>query len=314
VDLQAVSDKNVAAQLRTVLENVQVLAVSSPDANGNRPAGAAAVTVLIRAQDADLVALADAGSRVRLALRNPLDQQTTPRHALTLGALFTAGNKPDSYAPAATHPASAAGWDHPVQLHVRVLEASDAALGELRAQSEEISSGLGSNVPSDDSWRVSAFHSSEQALKLMQSLEYKHQLAVVSSERLTAGVGRPISYHAGAKPFQLRVRFSPEWLTIGKLGLELNPQLGGPGLPESAKKFEAGLADTSSFWVQGFVSDPPGQNSPARLFPTRSWEHKHLVIFVSARTIQQTPSVAEARNIQDMHRQDMNRQDKNRGQ
>jgi Flp pilus assembly protein CpaB len=307
VDLQAVSEKNGAAELRTVLENVQVLAVSSPDANGNRPAGAAAVTVLIRAQDADLVALADAGSRVRLALRNPLDQQTTPRHALTLGALFTASNKPDSYAPAATHPTSPVEWDHPVQLHVRVLEASDAALAELRAQSDEISSGLGSHLPSDDAWRVSAFRSSEQASKLMQSLEHKHQLEVVSSERLTAGVGRPISYHAGAKPFQLRVRFSPEWLTIGKLGLELHPQMDGPGLPESAKKFEAGLADASSFWVQGFVSELPGQNSPARLFPARSWDHKHLVIFVSARTNQQTSSVAEARNILDMNRQDMNR-------
>ena len=38
-----------------------------PDANGNRPAGAA-VTVLISARDADMVALADAGSRIRVAL------------------------------------------------------------------------------------------------------------------------------------------------------------------------------------------------------------------------------------------------------
>ncbi len=39
VDLQAVSDRNGSTELRTVLENVQILAVSSADANGNRPAG-----------------------------------------------------------------------------------------------------------------------------------------------------------------------------------------------------------------------------------------------------------------------------------
>ncbi len=43
-----------------------------------------------------------------------------------------------------------------------------------------------------------------------------------------AGVGRPISYHAGAKPYQLRVQFSPEWLPTGKLGLRVKPQIGVP--------------------------------------------------------------------------------------
>src|SRR5580692_1357140 len=45
VDLQAVSDRNGGTELRTVLENVQVMAVSAADGNGNRPQGAA-VTIL----------------------------------------------------------------------------------------------------------------------------------------------------------------------------------------------------------------------------------------------------------------------------
>jgi hypothetical protein len=44
-------------------------------------------------------------------------------------------------------------------------------------------------------------------------------LEVVSSERLMAGVGRPISYRAGAAPYQLRVQFSPEFATGGASGL-----------------------------------------------------------------------------------------------
>jgi len=38
--------------------------------------------------DADVLALADSGARVRLALRNPLDNATRPRSALTLDAIL----------------------------------------------------------------------------------------------------------------------------------------------------------------------------------------------------------------------------------
>ncbi len=85
VDLQAVTDKN-GGELRTVLENVQVLAAGQTD--GNHPAN---VTVLIRAQDADVVALADAASRVRVALRNAADKENSTHHALSLPALFSGG-------------------------------------------------------------------------------------------------------------------------------------------------------------------------------------------------------------------------------
>jgi Flp pilus assembly protein CpaB len=87
VDLQAVTDKN-GGELRTVLENVQVLAAGQTD--GNHPAN---VTVLIRAQDADVVALADAVSRMRVALRNPADQGNSRHRALSLPALFSSGSQ-----------------------------------------------------------------------------------------------------------------------------------------------------------------------------------------------------------------------------
>ena len=88
VDLQAVTNKNGGAELRTVLENVQVLEAGQTDAN--HPAN---VTVLIRAGDADAVALADAASRVRVALRNPADKENSRHHVLTLQALFSGGSQ-----------------------------------------------------------------------------------------------------------------------------------------------------------------------------------------------------------------------------
>jgi Flp pilus assembly protein CpaB len=290
VDLQAVSDRNGGTELRTILENVQILAVSAADANGNRPAGAV-VTVLIRAQDTDMVALADSGSRIRVALRNPHDEGTTPRHAVALAALFSGNGKPGAGAVDLAPAASAVLWDHPVQLHVRVLDVSDTALTALQSQLAASASAGGS---SEQLWRVAAFRSGDDARKLMRSLEKQHELEIVSGERLMAGIGRPISYRTGAKSYQLRVQFAPEWLPTGKLGLRVKPQIDAPSTPE-AKPFDAGLPDTSSFLVQGFRNDPPGQNWAAKLFPGRSWEHKHLVIFVSTRIIQQTSPVAVAR-------------------
>jgi Flp pilus assembly protein CpaB len=299
VDLQAVSEKNGTPELRTVLENVEVLSVVAPEPNGNRPAGAV-MTVLLRAQDSDMVALADAGSRIRLALRNPMDHETTSRRSLTLSALFSGRNEPEAEGPERKRPANAASWNHPIRLHVWALEASDAALEALRTRSSEVApagdaSGGGYGVAPDDSWRVTAFPSSDEAARLVHRLEQKQQLEVVSSERLMAGVGRPISYRAGARPYQLRVRFTPEWLPTGQLALRVKPQIADPNSAAVGKKYEAGLPGTSSFLVQGFLNDPPGQDSPARLFPGRSWEHKHLVLFVSTQSIPQTSPLAVAR-------------------
>jgi len=227
------------------------------------------------------VALADAGSRIRVALRNPKDEETAPRHSLTLAAVFSGGAKPDTNAPESTHSPKAGVWDHPVQLHVRVFSVNDAALEELRTHSAE--------VGSDAAWRVTAFHSSDEAAKLLRGLEQKHELEPVSGQRLMAGVGRPISYRVGAKASPLRVKFSPEWLATGKLTLRVNPGIGASTGPETQ------LPEASSFLLESRETDPSGQNSPGRLFPGRSWEHKRLVVFVSARAIQQTSPESVAR-------------------
>jgi Flp pilus assembly protein CpaB len=277
VDLQAVSDKNGGAELRTVLENVQVLAVSGADGNGNRPAGAA-VTVLISARDTDMVALADAGSRIRLALRSPMDEEITPQRSISLAAVFS-GNKLLSDAPEAGR-SNAAGWDHPVQLHVRVLSVTDAGLEQLRARSSE--------VASDKAWRLAAFRSSDDTTRFVRGLEEKHEIEMVSGERLIAGIGRPISYHAGAKPDNLRLEFSPAWLATNKLSLRVTPRLG------AASGTESQLAELSSFLIESRVNDQAGEKLAARLFPGHPWEHRHLALFVSVRAIGQTSAVALA--------------------
>jgi Flp pilus assembly protein CpaB len=310
VDLQAISDHDsTRVELRNILQNVEVLAVTPPEATSNRAAGAI-VTVLTHAQDADVVALSDAGGKIRVTLRNPFDQGTTQPHAMALAAVFSnqtsqaaltaqissAQTSPAQASP--TVPASAAGgpasptasrdeWDHPIQLHVQVLNVS---AGAFEALGSRLDSG-GSGGSPDAAWRVSSFRSGEDGAKLIQSLQQKHELDVVSSERLMAGVGRPISYRAGAAPYLLRVQFSPESGSGGTVSLRVKPEISAPsGSGVATSKYDAGMPANSTFLVASGSTD----HAPDRLFPGRSWEQRHLVILVQAYSIQRSSALAAA--------------------
>jgi hypothetical protein len=316
VDLQAVSEReNNQVQLRNILQNVEVLAVSPQDANTNRAAGAI-VTVLAPAQDADVVALADAGGKVRVTLRNPFDEGTTLPHAMGLASIYSNQTNPAALRsqvsagqtspepksskhassaeaePSTASPASATAakdaWDHPVQLHVQVLNVSAGAFEELGSRLRSEPTG---GSP-DTAWRVGSFRSGQDAAQLIRSLQQKHELEVISSERLMAGVGRPISYRAGASPYRLRVRFSPEFATDGALGLRVQPEISAPtGSGVAAGKYDAGLWSNSNFLLENDSND----HALERLFPGQSWEQRHLVIFVTAYSIPETSTVALAR-------------------
>lgn len=89
VDIQAVAERDHTVELSTVLQNIEVLSINAqPEtASGTRPT-APVVAILVRPVDSDIVALADSGTHLRLALRNPLDDRTEPRKALGVPALF----------------------------------------------------------------------------------------------------------------------------------------------------------------------------------------------------------------------------------
>lgn len=260
VDIQGVSERNGVVGLRDVLPDAEVLAVSpQTQPIGNR-GPVSIVTVLTPAKEADAVALADSAGRVRLALRNPLDKATSAQPA-------------SSSSPAAR----ATGWDHPVQLHVEVLRASDGALGELAARLHD--------PASDDSLRVAAFPSAEDADHLVRSLEEKHEIEVVSGERLTAGVGRPISFRAGAKPYQMRLQFVPE---AGRddVRLRVRPEISLPsGAGVATREYDTELPEGSSFLVRGWLKNPGDTKALESLFPGSSWEHRQLVVLVTANRV-----------------------------
>jgi len=94
VDVQVLvarKSANAEPELRTILEGVPVLAVNTQLESSSQGANLPTVTLLTNPGDADVLALADSGARVRLALRNPLDNSTRPRNLLTLDTILRAG-------------------------------------------------------------------------------------------------------------------------------------------------------------------------------------------------------------------------------
>jgi Flp pilus assembly protein CpaB len=108
VDVQVlITRKNAAAEpeLRTILEGLQVLSVNPQPEPSSQGPNLPSATLLTNPADADVLALADSGARVRLALRNPLDPATRPRTALTLDTILR-GSGSTSWSPAAPAAAS----------------------------------------------------------------------------------------------------------------------------------------------------------------------------------------------------------------
>lgn len=80
--------------VRTALENLQVLSVSVQPEQSSQGAALPVVTLLANPAAADVLAAADSGARVRLSLRNPLDQESRERSPLSLGAVMRSSGSP----------------------------------------------------------------------------------------------------------------------------------------------------------------------------------------------------------------------------
>lgn len=92
VDVQAVSERDRVIVLRTILQSVEVLSAGTqPEVLAGRSPGTP-VTVLARPDEADLLAMADTAARLRLTLRNRLDEGAAndgPRAPLAISSIFS---------------------------------------------------------------------------------------------------------------------------------------------------------------------------------------------------------------------------------
>lgn len=84
VDVQLFSNQ---AELRTILQNVEVLAVNTTgDGHGASPV----ITLLVDPEGADMAGLGDSTAHLRLTLRNPLDNAKPDLRRVTVPAILQA--------------------------------------------------------------------------------------------------------------------------------------------------------------------------------------------------------------------------------
>jgi pilus assembly protein CpaB len=90
VDVQVVVGRGNSGdtQVRTALEALKVLSVILQPEQSSQGQNLPVVTLLAQPAQADILALADSGARVRLTLRNPLDEDTRSHSTLTLGSVM----------------------------------------------------------------------------------------------------------------------------------------------------------------------------------------------------------------------------------
>src|SRR5262249_36217617 len=162
-----------------VLEDVEVLAVQSDAAQG-RPATTAVLTVLAKPAESDMLSLADAAARIRLALRNPGDRQKASPAGMVLAALFapTTASATHRVVRAATSsdPEPPAGPQ--IRLRVRIAEVTPAAL-------EEFNSRLLSPRRSDG-FEVRAFRPGWDVESAVESFQTKQLIEILSASNLVA--------------------------------------------------------------------------------------------------------------------------------
>ena len=299
VDVQVVTgDHGGNVRLRTAMENVEVLSVPPADPNGGRSA-APAITLLAKPGAADHLALADSAARIRLLLRNPVDQSREARPGLDLASIFADWDAPPrehtgktyqacstAVATPAAHQYAAIGTGR-VRMLVRVASAEQQALAQLAAQA---------SVPRRaNALQVITLHAGPAPGLLLSALEENHQIEVLSSTELSAGNDRRVSMQAGA-PYsgcRLRVQFLPLLGDHGTLRLRVQPEiivLRSARIAARRMETEIELVDGQSFLIMGLSSATNWPILAERLFalPSKITGNRELLVIVTPQIVELT--------------------------
>ena len=84
VDVQLVTTQGSSPELRTILQNIEVLAVNAQGEGRANPV----ITLLVNPEGADMAGLGDSAAHLRLLLRNPLDDGKSDLRRVTLPAIL----------------------------------------------------------------------------------------------------------------------------------------------------------------------------------------------------------------------------------
>ncbi|MEO8026345.1 MAG: Flp pilus assembly protein CpaB [Bryobacteraceae bacterium] len=298
VDVQVVTAKATDPEARTIAQDLTVVSVNltpEPLAQGFT---APVVTLLANPAEVDVLALADAAARVRLTLRNSLDNEKTRFGQLGLNGLLRGAAPSHSSVGSVSAPAAAkrpvltgAGLPSPVNdseltLSVRFAGATSAAFEELgRALVTPGHSG---------EFQASAFRAGTQPEAVWKKLQDDRQVDLITSSRLLAGFNRSVSVEAGSLSQKtndvtcgLRVRFAPIRTADGKFKLRVQPEVVSPlGASSGVRRSETEVDVQEGQWflVSGLTAARESAVLSEKLFPLQPQDAaREFLMMVSAR-------------------------------
>ena len=234
-------------EARTALQNVTVLSAgqqAEPSSQGGF--NAPVVTVLATPREADLLGVADSFGRIRLALRNPVDQGKENKSSVPFAAVFrstaadvpvvaTARNQQAPAVPAARKAKSQVG------LAVQLLSASPEAMDTLKRY------GVSGR---QDVLNASPVSQPVDVEKVLAQLRDRKSVDVLSLSRITAAVSRTAAVELLANESGgVRVQFSP-FLANGQMKLRVQPELSG-GSGTRKLETEVDITSGRSFVISG---------------------------------------------------------------
>ncbi|MBL8228565.1 MAG: Flp pilus assembly protein CpaB [Bryobacterales bacterium] len=299
VDVQVVASVNTGQyhepHIRTVLENMQVLTVP-PEGQSGR---AQVLTLLANPREAAVLGLADSTAKVRVVLRNPIDQKRDNLGAVGLTSVFSPGMvappgvAPVTVPPSAVAPASALAPTSgdpakPAPANAPAAFGPGAKRGQSEVQllvrlagiggqaEKELSSKLdGSATQPDESLQVAAVRPDAGLEAVWQKWESEKAVETLASSRLLVSykmlAGAQWSFNENR--YGLRVQFAPIAQAGPKVRLRVNPEVTYPnqsGMATRRVETEIEVGSGQSFLVKGLVSQPDTPALWEKLFPGRA--------------------------------------------
>jgi Flp pilus assembly protein CpaB len=273
-------------QLRTILENIAVLAI--PKEAGAR-GQSQIVTLLATPKEAAVLGLADSSAKVRLALRNPMDQKKENLNTVGLSAVLRQGTQPSS-----SQANKSASGPSALILDVRLVEAAAEAVKDLE--------GLMLAAPAPNAMlQVTRLHPVATVEKTLDRLHAAKIWEVLHSSRLSTAGRREVRFETLTLdkgnpqkiPGGLRVQFLPLSQSGDKVRIRVQPEISTPGDSETSRRrieTEVELADGQSFLLRGFGSTENERLLWESLFPGKLRSDREIVMLVTFKLV---PHVAQ---------------------
>jgi Flp pilus assembly protein CpaB len=279
VDLQVVNLRGTEPAVRSLLQNAEVLSVQGTESNGQGMVPV--VNLLVAPKDADRVALADSAAKIRLLLRNQMDDEQMARPPIEFRQVFVDRGAPVT-APVPVTPV-AANPGARVDFEVKLVNGRSSFF-------EDNESRL-TALPQNAAVRIAALQRGVASEAVIRPQE------LLSSEKLTALDQNGVTLRAGAtwkaangNPCGLRIQFVPRLSGNGAIRLRVEPEVTtdlGQGSTTRRVVADVDLTDGQTIALSGFGQGPEAADLLQKLFGGRinAGASRDLVVLITPRVM-----------------------------